>query len=204
MPKHPILKSYVVKHFKKLTVSMYGAEEGKAIYCEYETLCLQYAGEYSNISKQEEQHYFEQILPFIAVYKIMQKKDVQRAEEVLQTIVEKRSEQASSILQVLLKVPGLYKNVPQICNKLIAKSFSEEAGFQYGKTECGKAEWKADIVQCPYFNTCKKYECVEIAHYFCDSDDMIYGNLHKKVLWKRTKTLGRGDEVCDFNVEIKQ
>ncbi len=201
--KHPILKSYVVSYFREIVVALYGVEQGRMLAEEHEQLCLEYAVQYSHISKAEEQHYFEQILPFVAAYKVMQKHDASKANDVLQAIVERRSALASKLLRGVLKVPFLYKKVPAICNALVVRSFSEDAGFAYGQITCNPREWKADIIRCPYVNTCKQLGCPEIAHYFCDSDDIIYGNLHKRIVWKRTKTLGRGDSVCDFHVEIK-
>ena len=43
-----------------------------------------------------------------------------------------------------------------------------------------------------------RYNCPELCHCFCDSDDITYEGLHKKLVWRRTKTLGRGNECCDF------
>ncbi len=201
--QHPILKSYVVAYFRDIAKQLYGTEQGQVLHTEHKQLCLDYAAQYSHISKAEEQHYFEQILPFVAAYKVMQKYDAGKADDVLQAIIERRSALAGRILRGLLKVPFLYKKVPAICNALVVRSFSEDAGFAYGQITCNPREWKADIIRCPYVNTCKQLGCPEIAHYFCDSDDIIYGNLHKRILWKRTQTLGRGDSVCDFHVEIK-
>ncbi|MCR5053314.1 MAG: L-2-amino-thiazoline-4-carboxylic acid hydrolase [Lachnospiraceae bacterium] len=39
---------------------------------------------------------------------------------------------------------------------------------------------------------------------FCDADDICYGNMHPKISWDRTKTIGHGDGVCDFKVHIKK
>ncbi len=203
MSKHPILKSYVVRFFQENVTALYGREQGQALCEKHRQLCLDFAKQYVHIPKAQEMHYFEQILPFIAAYRVMQQHDAEKADQVLLAIVEKRSRQASGILQGLLKLPGLYKKVPAICNGLVLRSFSPEAGFAYGKVECEGKRWAADIVRCPYWDTCNAMGCPEIAHYFCDSDDMIYGSLHKNVLWKRTQTLGRGGEVCDFCVEIK-
>lgn len=38
---------------------------------------------------------------------------------------------------------------------------------------------------------------------FCDSDDVSYDNLHPKLLWHRTKTLGRGNDCCNFCLKIR-
>ncbi|MBQ2606773.1 MAG: L-2-amino-thiazoline-4-carboxylic acid hydrolase, partial [Oscillospiraceae bacterium] len=45
---------------------------------------------------------------------------------------------------------------------------------------------------------CKRYCCPEITTAFCDGDDAGYGNLHPRLIWGRTKTIGRGDECCNF------
>ncbi|MBR2528085.1 MAG: L-2-amino-thiazoline-4-carboxylic acid hydrolase [Blautia sp.] len=39
---------------------------------------------------------------------------------------------------------------------------------------------------------------------FCDADDVCYGNMHPKISWDRTKTIGHGDDICDFKVHIKE
>ena len=35
-----------------------------------------------------------------------------------------------------------------------------------------------------------------------DSDDISCAGLHPKLVWHRTKTLGRGDDRCDFCMKI--
>ena len=44
----------------------------------------------------------------------------------------------------------------------------------------------------------------EITRAFCDGDDAGYGNLHPKLIWGRTKTIGRGGDRCDFLLEYKK
>ena len=63
--------------------------------------------------------------------------------------------------------------------------------------------FKMDMLECPYMNICRKYGCPEIVPAFCASDDVAYGNMHPKLVWGRTKTLGRGDECCDFKLTVK-
>ena len=38
---------------------------------------------------------------------------------------------------------------------------------------------------------------------FCNADDVAYGNMHSKLSWERKKTLGRGNDCCDFILKIK-
>ncbi len=49
---------------------------------------------------------------------------------------------------------------------------------------------------------CQKH-CPEIVKGFCDADDICYGNMHPRISWDRTKTIGHGDGICDFKVRIK-
>ena len=58
--------------------------------------------------------------------------------------------------------------------------------------------------ECPYFNNCVKYECIELGTAFCNADDISYGNIHHKLYWGRTKTLARGNEYCDFILKISK
>lgn len=61
-----------------------------------------------------------------------------------------------------------------------------------------------DMTECPYHKKCVHYGCPEIVKGFCDADDICYGNMHPKISWDRTKTIGRGDDVCDFKVHIRE
>ncbi len=204
MKTHTMLKSYVFKSFKEIAEELYGKERSKDLYSKAVSEALKIAEDFGEISKAQETHCYGQIFPFIGVYRVMCDYDKRNADRILEKIMLSRSESAKKTLSTMLKFPMLYKAVPKICNSLVTKTFSEESGFVYGKSECNKSLWKADMLKCPYFEACKRYGCPEITHYFCDSDDIIYGSLHKNVKWKRTKTLGRGDNVCDFLVEIEK
>lgn len=37
-----------------------------------------------------------------------------------------------------------------------------------------------------------------------DADDICYGDVHPKVIWGHTKTLGKGGDCCDFRMTIKE
>ncbi len=105
-------------------------------------------------------------------------------------------------IRKMLKVPGLYRIVPRLWNTFAPKLFREDAGFRYHFYEVNKDEVKFDMTSCPYHQLCKELDCLEIASTFCDTDDICYGNMRPKLIWKRTKTIVRGDDVCDFNLYI--
>ena len=92
----------------------------------------------------------------------------------------------------------LAKRIPKLFMKISLKSFGTNAGFEYAFPESSGNEARFNIVRCPYYETCKRYGCPEITTAFCDGDDAGYGNLHPRLIWWRTKTIGRGDECCNF------
>ncbi|MGE5222643.1 MAG: L-2-amino-thiazoline-4-carboxylic acid hydrolase [Omnitrophica WOR_2 bacterium] len=59
-----------------------------------------------------------------------------------------------------------------------------------------------NITDCFYLRVLSAYGAPELTPYFCASDDQLFGNL-KAISWERTKTLGRGDELCDFCLRRK-
>lgn len=107
------------------------------------------------------------------------------------------------IFPTALKIPGLYKLVPGLMKKLLDSTFGEKSGFRYVRREC-KNGFAADMLMCPYVATCKKYDCPELTQFFCKSDDICYGNLHPKLVWASTKTLGMGGDCCDFKLYIRE
>jgi len=54
-----------------------------------------------------------------------------------------------------------------------------------------------DIRECFYLNLLTAYGAPELTAHFCRGDDMQFGNI-PGVAWERTKTLGRGDDRCNF------
>jgi len=72
---------------------------------------------------------------------------------------------------------------------------------KYG-VSCREAAEQYGIDVNRYHDTCVAYGCPELCCCFCDSDDISYTGLHPKLIWHRTKTLGRGDDRCDFCMKI--
>ena len=109
-----------------------------------------------------------------------------------------------TLFRRLLKLPGLYHAMPGIFAKGVAEKFGPAAGFRYLTHEATKDVIRFDMLQCPYHDACRKYGCPELCRSFCDSDDITYDGLHPKLLWHRTKTLGRGNDCCDFGLMVQK
>ena len=167
----------------------------------YGALCAENADE----PKAVQTHTRSRIYPAIAVFESLVAVGISR-EDAAQLILDfymTRARKPAKMIQRLLKIPGLYKAVPGIFLIGVSKMFGPDAGFKAKHYESEKGCFQMDMLECPYMNICKKYGCPEIVPAFCASNDVAYGNMHPKLLWGRTKTLGRGDDYCDFKLTVK-
>jgi len=147
--------------------------------------------------------HLEEILPCIAFYEALLRKTgtIERALALFDSWAFDEIEKLAVVFQKVMKT-GLWRKVPAIADRLIDKAFSSEAGFKSIPVEGGEG-FARDMLNCPYFETCKKYGCPEITQFFCKSDDITYGSLHPDLVWERTKTLGTGGDWCDFRLYIR-
>lgn len=147
--------------------------------------------------------HLEQILPCIAFYETLTEitGSKEKALEEFEKWAFLRIEKLSAMAKGIMKIPGLYKKVPDLADKMLDSYFGEAGGFKSRAVPGGK-HFSRDMTVCPYYETCKRYGCPEITQFFCKSDDITYGNLHPKLVWGRTQTLGTGGECCDFKLYI--
>ncbi len=196
-------KNYLIAAFEKTTAERFPAQAAqlqRAVHQRIEEMREESAG----ASKELWKHLESQILPGIAIYEVLQ--TVVSKEEALQLVhdyVEERAWRLRAIFQRILKFPGLYRKIPVIFAKGVAQMFGASAGFTAVQHEASKTVIRFDMVRCPYHDFCARYGCPELCHCFCDSDDITYDGLHPRLIWHRTKTLGRGDDCCDFGLMIK-
>ena len=159
--------------------------------------------ENANVSQALYKH-LRQILPSIAFYEALlritgdREKSVAFFEKWALTKIEKMVPAVQSVMKL-----GLYRKMPDICDNMLDKLFGKEAGFESREVK-DAPKFARDMTVCPYYETCKKYGYPEITQFFCKSDDVLYGNLHPKLVWGRTQTLGMGGECCDFRLYIKE
>lgn len=151
-------------------------------------------------------HTRERIYPAIAMFDAMTSEDINRTEaaDFLTNYYTWRAGSMARMVKTAFKIPGLYKAVPKVFSAIAKKSFGPEAGFTSEGMHMSQDEVRFDMVRCPYNDACVRYGCPEIVRGFCDADDVCYGNMHPKVSWERTKTLGYGFDRCDFKVRIKR
>ena len=195
-------ESYMAADFRETVREKFPARE-KQLNAAFDARLRALLDETAGESREKRQHLKRQILPGIAAYETLQ--TVMPKDEALQTVhgyVEKLARNAHKTLASLLRVPGLYRLVPGVFVKSTRSYFGPAAGFAAKELQTDQKTWRIDMTKCPYHDTCVKYGCPELCPCFCDSDDISYAGLHPKLLWHRTKTLGRGGDCCDFCMKL--
>ena len=148
--------------------------------------------------------HLQQLLPCIAFYETLQK--VTGSKENALAFLEQWAfveiEKMMPMARAVMKL-GLYKFMPDLCQKMLHSMFGEEAGFESREVPNGK-KFSRDMTRCPYVDTCRKYGCPELTRFACKADDITYGDLHPKLVWARTQTLGTGGSCCDFRLFLKE
>ena len=195
-------KNYLVTAFQKTAAQRF-PEQAEALNWALEKRLAELWEENAGATPEEKFHLESQILPGIAAYQVLQ--TVLPREEALATLhgyVEERAWKLRKGILGLMRIPGLWRRVPGLFARGTRKFFGSAAGFAARELEVTGAVWRIDMTKCPYHDACVRYGCPELC--FCDSDDITYGDLHPRLLWRRTETLGRGGGRCDFCLKIKE
>ena len=197
-------KNYLITAFQK-TADQRFPEQAERLNWALEKRLAELWEENAGARPEEKFHLESQILPGIAAYQVLQ--TVLPREEALATLhgyVEERAWKLRKGILGLMRIPGLWRRVPGIFARGTRKFFGSAAGFAARELEVTGSVWRIDMTKCPYHDACVRYGCPELCPCFCDSDDITYGDLHPRLLWRRTETLGRGGGRCDFCLKIKE
>ena len=197
-------KNYLIAAFEKTAAERFPAQSQELLQAMHQRIEA-LRQDNASASKEKWAHLESQIMPGIAIYEVLQ--TVVSKEEALQLIhsyVNAHAQKYHTLFRRLLKLPGLYHTMPGIFAKGVEEKFGPAAGFQYITHEATKDVIRFDMLRCPYHDVCAQCGCPELCRCFCDSDDITYDGLHPKLVWHRTKTLGRGGDCCDFGLMVKK
>lgn len=195
-------ENYIAAAFRKTAARRFSEKAGE-LNAAFDARLRVLRAENAGATKEKQRHLEGQILPGIAAYETLQ--TVLPKDEALQTVhgyVEERAWKLKKMILAFLRLPGLYRRVPGMFCRETPKLFGETAGFAAKEIQTSGGVWRIDMTRCPYHDTCVQYGCPELCPSFCDSDDITYNGMHPKLFWHRTKTLGRGDDCCDFCLKI--
>ena len=197
-------ESYISTEFCETVKSRF-PDRAQALTDAFHRRLEQLRAENAGESKEKLRHLESQIMPGVAAYETLQ--SVMPKEEAFKTVhgyVEKKAWRMRRAILKLMRLPGLWRLVPALFAKGTRKIFGETAGFAARELQTGGGVWRIDMIKCPYHDACVRYGCPELCPCFCDSDDITYDNMHPRLRWRRTKTLGRGGDCCDFCLKIQE
>lgn len=193
-------QSYIETGFIEICKTRY-PDRYETLTSDMNTRLAELRKETENESKAMKFHLESQILPGIAAYETLSAvMGKEQALAEIHRIVEIHSLKMKKTVSKAAGFAGMYKRFPKIFLKITQKTFGRDAGFDYKIYDTDKNTAKLDMIKCPYQIMTVRYGCPELCVCFCDSDDIAYGNIHPKLKWHRSKTLGRGNDCCDFSL----
>ena len=187
--------------FKNEIASRLSLEKSEKIWNDaHERLYRMYA-EHQDLPKGVAMHTDGFIFPAAAIYLAMKKVDPDMAYDVMKKIMAEKSTKTRQTIAKWCRIPGFRKFFLAMWDSGSHKMFGETAGFKNVFYPKEKGCFRMDIIQCPYNIYLTEQGCPELNILFCENDVYSYGNL-PGLKFSRTKTIGAGDELCDFKMEL--
>jgi hypothetical protein len=160
----------------------------------YDGFCLQYAAEKDRINRTNLKRC---ILPGISIYKALLDEIDDRQKVLGDVEVLFRAVFFTTLLQNIRVLDHL-KNPFFIVRPVLKSMLKKE--YLPGSQEIiedGPDCFAVNIYRCLIFDTLAQHNANELTVLYCKTDDWLAEAL-PKINWERTKTLGRGNDCCDF------
>ena len=198
-------KTDIAKETEKLLYKYFLKEKAHHIAEKAETKLYKFYKENDGETKAVKAHTFKVIYPAVSYYEAMQEEGLskEKAYEIMYDAFTNDAKKDYDSMKLMLKIPGAYKLVPLMWKKVTKSMFGFDAGFVFSFYPTDNTEARFDMTKCPYCEYFKSLGCPELTKILCHTDDVKNDGLHPKLLWHRTKTMGNGDELCDFQMKIK-
>lgn len=148
------------------------------------------------------QHYEESILPTLALYQTLREagddQDAALAEidRIVAALVARSGRRR--LVQLLGHLPNAFA-ILRILNRWALKYRYPLEGWRFEWVEDSARCIAYDARACFYVNLLTAHGAPELTAHLCAVDDLLYGDI-PGIAWQRTKTLGRGDDRCDFRL----
>ncbi|MDR0424725.1 MAG: L-2-amino-thiazoline-4-carboxylic acid hydrolase [Clostridiales Family XIII bacterium] len=143
-------------------------------------------------------HVHGAILPAIAIREVLPENGYDK-DECIRLIRASALDNARPMQKVFSaagRLPFFFAFFRVMCKNAMPLMFSDGGwAFQWKTNSKTAIEW--DCTQCIYHDLFVQYGVPELTPIFCECDDVIYGNI-PTARWGRSKTIGRGADVCDF------
>lgn len=149
-------------------------------------------------NRQLQWHLREYIFPGLAVYQVL------RAEGQAQDVALAKVDELFDLVAVpyrqqmerLGRFPLIYPLL-RLYIRVAMRQYPAD-GWQTDWVENSGEAIRFNMRSCFYFDTLSRYGAPELTASFCRNDDLVYDKMSPYLEWKRTQTIGRGAEYCDF------
>ena len=190
-----------INAWKRLLAQQYNAEEAGLIA---ERIQQRYAAlqrqkpQASNSSQRKRLNHL--ILPGLALYQALRETNLSQGESLAET---ERLFKATLFINErrftawLNRLPDPFPIV-RLMLRQVERDAHAEAGHEI--IEDSPRCFAFNAHRCFLLEVLRFYQTPELAPLYCKTDDWV-AEAMPKVRWLRTKTLGRGDAVCDFHWE---
>ena len=174
----------------------FGTAKGAELFGNQEIILNGLIENIRNKSKNQRRMLVQTILPRIALYKAILKEGI--SDEMVYKHMQKymidivASQKHLSTVK-MEKVPGFYFLYSNIFLRIVRTSDLWES-----VQKCGKNYFDVTMKKCLWHTACVENDCEKLCYLFCDVDNVTYGGLNK-IGFSRTKTLGYGEDCCDFH-----
>lgn len=181
---------------KEFLISELGENDGVKIYELQQKRLEKLIQEIKNKSETQTKCLKETILPRIAIYQVLSENEkyskhaLNLIEKYLCDVVAVSQHETYVKLQKFPCFYGIFK-------KGMIYNVTKKDLWEADITPKEKGSFGVNIKKCLWYDACKENGCPEICKFFCECDDIIYVGL-RKMEFKRTKTLARGGDCCDF------
>jgi hypothetical protein len=146
-----------------------------------------------------QQHLDGNIIPGIALYQALlaDKDTLADADKVIDIVFQDWGITSRRRMEQIGKLPFYYGLLRRVAKRIMRKNFPEQ-GWDIQWLEVSDEEIAFNMHRCFYLDVLTEYGVPQLTPYYCQIDDLIYADHSPRVIWARTKTLGRGDDCCDF------
>jgi len=149
-------------------------------------------------------HLDKYILSGLSLYRALQESRVGKEQAL--TLVDRAFETWAIRARNLLRIPGrlpfCFFFMRLLTRKILSAGFPEK-GWKIEWKEVSKERIAFNMESCYYLDILKSYGAPELVPLYCRVDDVVFESFSPHIRWNRTKTLGRGNDCCNFEFSTR-
>lgn len=189
------------KDMYNVCLEKHGDDFGKSIYEKGEFFFKKFINEanYRNSDKIKD-HMYNHIFPVLAYYMSLLDSGVDQEKAYENTLqqTQRYAEKAKENNKKFGNTPGAFFLFRMAVKKVMAKEFPAE-GWETDWILCNHHEVHFNLKKCVYYDVVSHYGHPELCSVFCKNDTMVFSGFLPKIRFKRSGTIGMGEELCDFH-----